>query len=298
MTSPLTASAAQIDHFLAYLAAEKRASPRTVRNYGHALRNLFKATGGDLSGEQLSRYARAFLRTHSARTWELHLAAMHRFARYLIDRGEWPADPFTGLFRPKFTRPLPKCPTEAQLAAFLRAPISRLQRGRERAATAWRDQALFELIYGAGLRISEATGLRWGEVDLHARTAKVNGKGDRTRLVPLGETASLCLQTLRDQHPTAPRAEAAVFLGSRGTALTPRSAQRKMKAYLADAGLPADLSPHKLRHACATHMMNAGADLRTIQTLLGHASLATTQLYTHISSARLKQVHAQAHPRG
>ena len=154
-----------------------------------------------------------------------------------------------------------------------------------------------ELLYGAGLRVSELTGLDYGAIDLDGGVARVLGKGRKERLCPLGRVATALLKKFRDDHAPQAGPKSPVLVTARGERLPVRQVQLLLKRYLALAELPMDLSPHKLRHSYATHLLNAGADLRLVQELLGHAQLATTQIYTHVSVARLKEIYAKAHPR-
>ena len=163
-----------------------------------------------------------------------------------------------------------------------------------------RDSAILEVIYSGGLRISEAIGLNLGSVDLIAGVMLVRGKGKKERICALGGPAERSLRSylkVRAVWNPDTRKEAPLFVNQDGNRITPRSFQRNFKLYLEQAGLPADLTPHKLRHSFATHLLDAGADLRSVQELLGHANLSTTQIYTHISSERMKAVYAKVHPR-
>jgi integrase/recombinase XerC len=163
--------------------------------------------------------------------------------------------------------------------------------------TAWRDRLAMELIYGGGLRVSELVALDHGAIERDTGVARVMGKGRKERLCPLGRVALATLEKFRTEFVPESRPDSPVLVNHDGRRMTVRAVQLMLKRYLALAGLPLDLTPHKLRHSYATHLLNAGADLRLVQELLGHAQLATTQVYTHISVARLKEVHAKAHPR-
>ena len=172
-----------------------------------------------------------------------------------------------------------------------------LESGGCDAFTACRDRLAMELLYGAGLRVSELVGLDHGAVDLGEGVARVTGKGRKQRLCPLGRVACAVLARFRDEFTPGAGPADPVLSNPGGGRMTVRSVQLMLKRHLALAGLPLDLSPHKLRHSFATHMLNAGADLRVVQELLGHAQLVTTQVYTHVSIARLKDVYNRAHPR-
>ena len=163
-----------------------------------------------------------------------------------------------------------------------------------------RDSAILEVIYSGGLRISEATGLNLGSVDLLGGVMLVRGKGKKERICALGAPAERALKrylAIRRSWTADSRRDAPLFINQDGGRITPRSFQRNFKLYLEQAELPADMTPHKLRHSFATHLLDAGADLRSVQELLGHANLSTTQIYTHISSERMKEVYRKAHPR-
>jgi integrase/recombinase XerC len=163
--------------------------------------------------------------------------------------------------------------------------------------TALRDRLVLELLYGGGLRVSELVALNYGAIDVGTGSARVLGKGRKERICPLGDAAMAVLRKFRDTHAPDAGRDAPVLVTPRGRRLAVGAVQQLVKRYLALADLPMDITPHKLRHSYATHLLNAGADLRSVQELLGHASLTTTQIYTHTSVARLKEIHAKAHPR-
>ncbi|MGH8019084.1 MAG: tyrosine-type recombinase/integrase, partial [Opitutaceae bacterium] len=205
--------------------------------------------------------------------------------------------PAIGLVLPKLEKTLPKFMTERQVRELLAMPARLLENEGADPFIAWRDRLALELLYGAGLRVSELCALIYGQVDFDDGVARITGKGNKVRTSPLGRVATAVLvqwrdHFARDKGPTAP-----VLVNASHEPLTPRHVQLLLKKYLALAGLPMDLTPHKLRHSFATHLLDRGADLRLVQDLLGHASLATTQVYTHISVARLKDIHRKAHPR-
>jgi integrase/recombinase XerC len=187
--------------------------------------------------------------------------------------------------------------TEKQAAALLDAPMQLLKAEPPDPFRAWRDRLILELLYGAGLRVSELCGLDHGRVDLDGGTVRVHGKGGKDRVCPIGKVATAVLERFTREFATAIGQADPVIVDSNGERLTPRDVQRLLKGHLAAAGLPHDLTPHKLRHSFATHMVDRGADLRLVQELLGHARLGTTQIYTHVTVARLKAVYDKAHPR-
>lgn len=291
--------------FLRVLKVEKRSSKYTVRNYGQALRDfcLWAKADHGFAGD-FSKITRRQLRdfviekqdTHKRRTLHNHVSALRALYRWLRVRGTVTANPLTGLVLPKLPKSLPKYYTEKQARDFLEGPRRLLDAEQLTPAEAARDTAILEILYGGGLRVSELCGLDRGDLDFAAGTVRVLGKGRKERVIPVGETAMDALAAHLDHRPSGAH-DAPVFSSPRLPRLYPGFVQLMVKRYLTLAGLPADLSPHKLRHSCATHLLDAGADLRLVQEQLGHASLSTTQLYTHVSLARLKSVHAKAHPR-
>ena len=183
------------------------------------------------------------------------------------------------------------------MTRLLAAPQRMLAEQRIEPDIAWRDRLAMELLYGAGLRVSELVGLNYGDVDLESGVARVLGKGRKERLSPVGKVAGAAMRKFRDEFAAEKGPGAPVLQNPGGGRMAVAQVQQMLKRYLAEAGLPLDLTPHKLRHSYATHLLNAGADLRLVQELLGHAQLTTTQVYTHVSVARLKDIYAKAHPR-
>jgi integrase/recombinase XerC len=232
------------------------------------------------------------------RTLHNHIAGLRAFYRWMQERGDIAANPFLGLSLPKLEKKLPLFLTEKQMRALLEGPRLLLEADRATPFESLRDQVILELLYGAGLRVSELCGLRWEQMDLSNGTARVRGKGGKERLCPLGPAAAKCLLVWRERYAGG-MSESGLVLRQEeaGSSLGPRFVQRRLKLYLNRAGLPLDISPHKLRHSYATHLLDRGADLRVVQALLGHASLSTTQVYTHLSVQRLKEIHKLAHPR-
>jgi integrase/recombinase XerC len=296
-----------VARFLTFLQAEKRYSAHTVRNYRQALSAFFTAlrAGGRWRGDLHavpSLLVRGYLIDAqraglSRRTVHLHMSAVRSFFRDLRRRGEVESNPLQGLSLPAFRKPLPKFFTERQAETFLEGPRRLLEAGEITAFEACRDQLIFELLYGAGLRISELVNLRYAAVEPGSGVLRVRGKGNKERLAPIGEAALALLREFRRRFASGTAPGDPVVVSNTARPLTPLWVQRRMKRYLALAGLPADLSPHTLRHSFATHLLNAGADLRVVQELLGHSSLSTTQVYTHVGLQRLKDAHRQAHPR-
>jgi integrase/recombinase XerC len=293
-----------IDDYLAHLAGERRYSPRTVRNYGQAVRGFFAwLRAGGYAGSidavpetTLKSWLIEQQRTGvGRRTLHLHASALRGYYRYLLRWQRIARNPLHALQVPAYRKPLPQFLTADQMERLLGGPALRLQAGTNTQDQALTDQLMFELLYGAGLRVSELVGLRFGDVDQRQQMLRVRGKGGKERLVPCGPAAAALIAVVRTQRQ--PAADDAV-LASGGRPLTAGWVQRRLKVYLADAGLPMDLTPHKIRHSYATHLLQGGCDLRLLQELLGHSSLSTTQVYTHLDVARLQVVHRQAHPRG
>lgn len=298
-----------------HLADERGASEYTIRNYSHALNEFVAWHEGEhkraVAWETLQRddfryYLRALGRNQLSRAaTQLRFSALRSLYKFLMRRGVVTSSPVKGVSMPKQEKRLPKFLTAAQMNALLEAPLLELkareqndQRGFDRSAYV-RDAAILETIYSCGLRVSELCGLRVSNVDFREQLLRVQGKGRKERQVPIGEPALAAIQLYWLQLPEPPTAEQPVFLAGRDkpAAVSPRVIQLRLKRYLAAAGLDPHLTPHKLRHSYATHLLDAGADLRSVQELLGHAHLVTTQVYTHVSTERLKRAYDEAHPR-
>jgi len=289
-----------------HLAHERRCSPYTVRNYRTAFEDFYRwlAASGLWSGgiDALgSREIRDFVieaqRRYGRRTLHNHVSALRALCRFWLAKGRLKRNPFSGAPLPKLEKRLPQFLTEDQARTLLGSPARLLESGGCDAFTACRDLLAMELLYGAGLRVSELVALNHGAVELGEGVARVMGKGRKERICPLGRTACAVLARFRDEYAPAAGAGDPVLCTPGGGRMTVRAVQLMLKRHLALAGLPLDLTPHKLRHSFATHLLNAGADLRIVQELLGHAQLVTTQVYTHVSIARLKDVYDKAHPR-
>lgn len=297
-----------IESFCRWMEAERRLSSRTVRNYRQALSTLFSYVRdeGRFRG-QLELIPERCLRSYiidaqrsgiSRRTIHLHLSAGRSFFRYLIQQGIAKTNPLATVKAPRFTKPLPKFLTEKEMERFLEGPMKLLGEDQITPRQALLDQMVFEVLYAAGLRISELVGWTYSQVDLRSRIIRIKGKGGRTRLVPYGPTLEQLLQAWTRYHRGEYQSTDPVLCFVGGKPLTPVWVQRRMKLYLRLAELPKDLTPHKIRHSYATHILNAGADLRLVQELLGHQSLSTTQIYTHLDMRRLKDAHRRSHPHG
>jgi integrase/recombinase XerC len=292
--------------FLEFLQKERRYSAYTVRNYRQAFEDFWRwlnAAGWWKRGlESLSpRDVRDFVieaqQRYGRRTLHNHVSGLRAFFKFWIKRGRLSANPFIGLALPKLEKALPKFLTEKQMVSLLAGPLRLLENESLDAFTAWRDRLVLELLYGGGLRVSELTGLDYGQIEFERGVARVLGKGRKERLCPLGQVAMTVLVKWKNEFARDTGLAAPVVVNAHYQRLNVRAVQLLVKRYLALADLPMDLSPHKLRHSYATHLLNAGADLRLVQELLGHASLSSTQIYTHTSVARLKEVYDKAHPR-
>jgi integrase/recombinase XerC len=233
----------------------------------------------------------------SRRTLRNHVSGIRMFFKFCMERKLAERNPFLGLALPKVAKTLPKFLTETQTDLLLSQPIKLIETDALEPFVAWRDRIVLEILYGGGVRVSELVGLNYGDLDLRRATARVTGKGNKQRLCPVGENAIHCVRHFRSEFAQDSSIDAPLIVNRAGKRLSVRSVQIMLKKYLRMAGLPDDLTPHKLRHSYATHMLDNGADLRSVQELLGHANLSTTQIYTHVTVARLKQVHGQAHPR-
>lgn len=295
-----------VERFLAYLALEKRYSPYTSRNYSHAAVRFFTwmRKENDWHGEAAkisSRNVRDFViesrRRLSPRTVHNQVSALRSLFQYLVKNHHVEKNPFAGLTLPKLGKSLPKYLTRKQMVQLLEAPLLLLENEGIKPAEASRDQLALEILYGGGLRVSELVSLNFGMIETGRGIARVTGKGGKERLCPLGPRATKCLRHHRDQYTTKNGHDDPVFTGKKGNRMRVREVQLLVKKYLGLAGLPMDLTPHKIRHSFATHMLDGGADLRLLQDLLGHASLSTTQIYTHVGIGRLKEAHKKAHPR-
>ncbi len=292
--------------FLRYLAIERNASPNTVKAYREDLLKveefLQEKMPGRVQGPKdlTTRVLRAYMawlheKGYAKTTIARRLAAVRSWCKFLCRQGELESNPGQGLRGPRQDKKLPHFLSEEDLIRLLEAPPADTPLGL-------RDRAILDTLYSAGLRVSELTGLDLDDLDLDAGLARVRGKGKRERLAVLGPQALAALKhwlEVRETVAGGPRARgrAAVFLNKNGTRLTSRSVGRMLEKYLAAAGLDPRTSPHTLRHSFATHLLDRGADIRGVQELLGHRSLATTQVYTHVTTNRLRDSYHKAHPR-
>ena len=289
---------ALLERFLDALWLESGLSRNTLSAYRSDLQALavwMKGPPDKATRAQLQNYFAACVSQGARpRSTARMLSSLRRFYRYLLREGLITDDPTALLESPKLGRPLPKSLTEEQVEKLLQTPDTGVPLGL-------RDRAMLETLYATGLRVSELVSLNMQQVDLQSGVVRVVGKGDKERLVPLGEEAIEWLQRYLAQarHDLLHgHSSDALFPTTRGAAMTRQAFWHNLKRYTQIAGIETHLSPHTLRHAFATHLLNHGADLRVVQMLLGHVDLSTTQIYTHVARERLKQLHAQHHPRG
>lgn len=293
---------ALIDRFCDHLWLEDGLADLTLAAYRRDLKTfgawlekerahgLDAAVSGDIEAYLAWRFARRTQPRSAAR----YTSALKRFYRYLLRENLIAADPTLNLDSPKLPRSLPKTLTEADVERLLGSADTHTPLGL-------RDRAMLETLYATGLRVSELVGLKLTALNINDGVLRVTGKGNKDRLVPLGEEAVLWLKRyLAEARPLLleKNLSDAVFVTARGDGMTRQAFWYLIKRHALAAGITRPLSPHTLRHAFATHLLNHGADLRVVQMLLGHSDISTTQIYTHVARERMKQLHAQHHPRG
>jgi site-specific recombinase XerD len=305
-----------IQKFLTHLATDRDASVYTRRNYRQALLEFFhwhrEERQEPPAWEKLQRddfrgYLRFLGRQNLSRAAiQLRFCALRTFYKFLIRHGVTGASPIKNLALPKQGRRLPKYLTLQQMLDLLNAPVKLMATPRRKgpgrpisARVCLRDVAVLETIYSCGLRVSELCGLRVEDIDWSGQLVRVRGKGKKERLVPIGKPALKAIESYWSTLKLPPSGASPVFFveTKKNTTLQPIQLSRRLKQYLVIAGLDPGLTPHKLRHSYATHLLDAGADLRSVQELLGHAHLITTQVYTHVTTERLKKAYDAAHPR-
>ncbi len=303
----MTAAAENSDHpeierFVDAMWIEKGLSDNTLNAYRHDLRQFNAFLGAD-RGRTIMQASRADLQRYlgsrlgdggSQRSAARLMSCLRGFYRYQLRETRLTVDPTLDVDSPKLGRPLPRSLSESDVEKLLAAPDTSDVLGL-------RDRAMLELLYACGLRVSELTSLQMSQVSLNQGVIRVFGKGSKERLVPMGEEALYLLQQfLRESRPELLRGMPAdvVFPSRRGRQMTRQTFWYRIKIHARSAGISRSLSPHTLRHAFATHLLNHGADLRVVQMLLGHSDLTTTQIYTHVARQRLQDLHAQHHPRG
>jgi len=290
-----------VDEFMEFLSVERTASPRTLINYHHALATCRAqaprfTTWEAATADDFRAYLFVMMKRPLGRaTIRLHFAALRSFYAFLSRRKNLPANPLLVVQLPKPEKKLPVILTVTQMGALLDAPAAAPAKAKQ--APAWaaaRDAAILELFYSSGLRLSELVALNVEHIDPYSDTVRVLGKGRKERLCPIGPPAVEAIQRYRHQAEvhTGP-----LFLSKLRRRLTSRAVNDLLKKHLHHSGVPIPATPHKLRHSFATHLLDNGADLRSVQSLLGHASLSTTQIYTHVTIERMKKAYDQAHPR-
>ena len=305
-----------VSKFFTHLATDRGASIYTQRNYQQAIRefcawqkNERKQIG---AWKKLQRDDfRAFLRFLGRQKLgqaaiALRFSALRTFYKFLIRHGAVEVSPIKNISLPKMPKRLPQFLTVKQMIDLLKAPLTALTRKKSKSAgrpisivACYRDIAILETIYSCGLRISEMVGLRAEDVNGAEQIIRVRGKGKKERLLPISKTALQAIRHYWTFLPEQPSGTSPVFLSEtkKRSPMNPTMLQRRLKSYLVRAGLDPSMTPHKLRHSYATHLLDAGADLRSVQELLGHAHLVTTQVYTHVTTERLKKAYEDAHPR-
>jgi integrase/recombinase XerC len=305
-----------IEKFLAHLATDRGASVYTQRNYKQALTEFFRwhlqerkspPVWEKLQRDDFRSFVRFLGRNNLSRAaTQLRFSALRTFYKFLIRHGAAESSPIKNLSLPKLEKRLPKFLTKQQMEALLIAPFELLKIQKTKKAgrpvsqiAALRDVAVLETIYSCGLRVSELCGLRADDIDWSEQIVRVRGKGKKERLVPIGKPALMAIQDYWNTFKQPPGGASPIFFTEtkKRAPLAPVQLARRLKQFLAIAGLDPSLTPHKLRHSYATHLLDAGADLRSVQELLGHAHLVTTQVYTHITTERLKKAYDAAHPR-
>jgi integrase/recombinase XerC len=314
-----------VQKFLAHLATDRGASVYTQRNYQQALTEFSRWHTESLKSEVQSPKSeptveweklqrddfRSFVRflgrnNLSRAATQLRFSALRTFYKFLIRHGAAESSPIKNLSLPKLEKRLPKFLTKQQMEALLVAPFELLKIQKTKKAgrpvsqvAALRDVAVLETIYSCGLRVSELCGLRVDDIDWGGQIVRVRGKGKKERMVPIGRPALMAIQDYWNTFKQPPAGASPIFFAEtkKRAPLAPVQLARRLKQFLAIAGLDPGLTPHKLRHSYATHLLDAGADLRSVQELLGHAHLVTTQVYTHVTTERLKKAYDAAHPR-
>jgi integrase/recombinase XerD len=295
----LQAEREEIDRFADALWMERGLSNHTLAAYRNDLAGLaawlLRQGRGLLSARRqdlLDYLSARVLEGAKPRTTARLLSSLRRFYRHQVREGRLQEDPSVRIESPRIGRPLPDTLSEQEVDELLRAPDST-------DALGLRDRAMLELLYACGLRVSELVGLTTDQVNLVQGVVRLMGKGGKERLVPLGEEAADWLQRYLDEaRPQLAIDARHLFVSRRGQGMTRQTFWYRLRRYAVKAGINQHLSPHTLRHAFATHLLNHGADLRVVQMLLGHSDLSTTQIYTHVARERLKDLHAQHHPRG
>ena len=285
-----------IDKFMNYLRVEKNSSPHTIINYKIDLKS-FDLFVGDRDVSAIDHLVlRRFLadmraKNFSKRTIARKLACLRSFFKFLFREGYIKTNPISAISTPKLDKRLPVVLDENRVGKLVQCPPADTLAGL-------RDKAILETLYSTGIRVSELVGLDTDDVDFISGVAKVLGKGSKERIVPIGDPALNAIRRYNDKRDEwKPRDKDAVFLNKSGRRLTDRSVRRVVDKYIRLCGIAEHISPHSLRHSFATHLLDRGADLRSVQELLGHMNLSTTQIYTHVTMERLREAYDKAHPR-
>lgn len=291
-----------IDSFLKHLRDERRLSAYTVRNYKIALDQFVDWLKS--SNELIhitTMQARSFIidmqNNQGRRTLHSRISGLRTFYRYLVKNKFLRKNPFIGLSMPKLEKRLPKFLTEKQIILLLETPKQEYEKQAIDAFACAKDTLVLELLYGGGLRVSETANIQYKDIEEENKAIRILGKGNKERLCPIGQKAWESLIYFKNNFARETNPSSYILINTSGKPIGVRAIQVLLKKYLRLAGLPMDITPHKIRHSYATHLLNNGMDLRTLQKLLGHNSLSATQVYTHLDMTRLKQAHAKAHPR-
>jgi len=291
----------EVAGFLEFMRVERYASERTLRNYSHALNAFLEWRGDafvswrDCTADEFRVYLFELMKLELARsTIRLRFAALRSFYKYLVHRRGLGVSPLADVQLPKLERKLPVVLNFSQMEQLLEMPMKIDPGPRAKPWQPARDVAIMELFYSSGLRVSELVALDVRDVDYVSETVRVLGKGRKERMVPIGSIAMAAIQKYRHQAGVT---QGPIFINKSMKRLSARSVQMLLKKYLAASDIGFDVTPHKLRHTFATHMLDHGADLRSVQTLLGHASLSTAQIYTHVTKERMREAYDAAHPR-
>jgi integrase/recombinase XerD len=287
------------DQFISHLRVERGLADNTIQSYSRDLLRFFQFLEGrrrsplQATQDDLMDYMSTLQKALSIRSCARNLSALKMFFRFLVSEGKIQGSPARLLGAPKLPRKLPGVLTPDEVDMLLSQPDPSNHRGQ-------RDKAMLELLYATGLRVSELVGLKMSNINLEAGFVRMVGKGSKERMVPMGTKA---LEVIKGYLSEARgkllknRSSSYLFLNSRGTGLTRQGFWKLIKKYGKKAGIRKEITPHKLRHSFASHLLEGGADLRSVQVMLGHADISTTQIYTHITRERLKQIHEKYHPR-
>jgi integrase/recombinase XerC len=289
-----------LERYLEYLEVERNASPRTVIAYRQALAK-FKHFGDDkiswaeCTAQQFRGFLLDCMKKGMARSYvRLTFAALRSFYKYLVEREGLRDNPLKEVQLPKMEKKLPMVLSVSQVDELLTAPNRTERQGQAPRWAAARDAAMMELFYSSGLRLSELATLNVADIDTFSETVRVLGKGRKERIVPVGQPA---LRAIEQYQRQAKVQSGPLFLSKLRKRMSSRSIWLMLKKHLSQTSIQLRVSPHKLRHSFATHLLDNGADLRSVQTLLGHANLSTTQIYTHVTMVRVKKAYDEAHPR-